>query len=165
MDNNTAIIPIPASTHDASVASLIDARRTAQTNFIGASPEELRATLREHYHRAFDAGLIRALNLVIQSLGSLNATSERQTVCWQKTAGTLSITAVYDQTSGTTAVTVNGVAVCSNALPGREVLIPGNWLYAVMDAYRVLEAEKAARVALEREREAEGLIMDMGAAV
>lgn len=126
--------------HEEAISGLVLAKRErTPESLIRLSSDDRDQIKREDYLRAADSGLILFFALALSRLGE-----ERQARVWTWTSG--ATTAKYDAGTASFRVTVGNILVLSDELPGREVMIPGQWMFSIHDAYKELLArEEAAR--------------------
>lgn len=145
--------------HEEAISGLVLAKRErTPESLIRLSSDDRDQIKRADYIRAADSGLILFFALALSRLGE-----ERQARVWTWTSG--ATTAKYDAGTASFRVTVGNILVLSDELPGREVMIPGQWCFAIHDAYRELLAREDAARRQDSMRRAGEQIAEMTAEV
>lgn len=157
------IIPIQHDPIEGAITALVAARQSHTIEGLARNPGQIDSLLRNYYQRAVQEGVIIAINLAIRTLGSEGT---RGAFEWRgRTGKGLEIVAKHDSNSGTTAISVSVQPVLWNAQPGREVLLPGDWLYQLIAAYKQRQQEIEWKVSIESVKTAEQKIVDFTADV
>lgn len=128
------------SHEEAAIEALVLAKRDrTPESLIRLNADDREALKRTDYLRAAENGVPLLFALAIRRLGTCG---EGKVWTWQSGA----ITAKYDEGAATLRVTVGDVLAMSDELPGREVMIPGQWCFTLHDAYQqALAREDAER--------------------
>jgi len=124
--------------HEEAITGLVLAKRErTPESLIRLSSDDRDRIKREDYLRAADSGLILFFALALSRLGE---SGDSRAWVWKSNA----ITAKYDAGTASFRVTVGNILVLSDEVPGREVMIPGQWCFAIHDAYKDMLAREAA---------------------
>lgn len=124
--------------HEEAIAALVLAKRErTPESLIRLNSDDRDQIKRADYLKAAENGVVLLFALAIKRL---SGATQGNVYVWTSGA----TTAKYDAGTATLRVTVGDLVVLSDELPGREVMIPGQWCYALHDAYRTLIAREDA---------------------
>jgi hypothetical protein len=159
---SSAIIPVVPDNE--AIGELVDQKNLfTQIELVQLRLEDLQALQRTWFDWAQKLNLILIIKLLAKQDGQLN--QERGRTIWQANNGDGLINISLENASNVVEVRVEGNLVCSDAKLGEEVFVPGQWVLAVVDAFRRKEIEKSRQAAANDTRARQEMIERLGANV
>ncbi len=134
MNDDVQIIPIDPQELNRDITALVQFKKDILPEMVGYSLEQVKNVYRGLYRQAFLAKRpLMIARLLCQR--SPNVDEAGHHVWRTQTADGRTVAAVYDSHSGKLIVRVGNQKVLSNEHHQDEMLIPGNWMFLMRDAY------------------------------
>lgn len=132
------------------------------------NPESFAELKRAYYQRAIDSGFVNILIMLTRARGTPIGENQVEWVFSWPSPGippAYNFRSIYTTTTGIVEATVNGHIVLSNLAPGREMLLPGEWLRQIAAIVEASERESIWREQIDKGRAQIDAIADFTADV